>query len=73
MIKIARSFESWPRTKTGEPLFTCTEDAIFYAHLIFNNKTERLKMAQLKHDVTFTLKGMREKDNSGGGGGGSDL
>ena len=27
-------FESWPRTKGGDPIFTCTEQAIYYAHLV---------------------------------------
>ncbi|GAH19934.1 unnamed protein product [marine sediment metagenome] len=63
MIKTARSFESWPRTKAGEPLFTCTEDAIFYAHLIINNEMERRKIVRLRLEVMFTLQAMRKKAN----------
>ncbi|MBA7494440.1 hypothetical protein ES702_05016 [subsurface metagenome] len=27
------TFESWPRTKSGDFIFTCTEQAIYFAHL----------------------------------------
>lgn len=27
------TFETWPRTKAGVPIFTCSEQAIYYAHL----------------------------------------
>lgn len=59
-MKIARSFETWPRTETGEPLFTCSEDAIFYAHIIFNNYIERVNIAILRSVVIDTLQGMRK-------------
>lgn len=63
MIKIARSFETWPRTKAGIPLFTYSGDAIFYAHLIINNEMERSKIARLKHETTFTLEKLRARPN----------
>ena len=28
------TFESWPRTKAGVFIFTCTEQAIYFAHLV---------------------------------------
>lgn len=28
------TFESWPRTQAGDPMFTCTEQAIYFAHLV---------------------------------------
>ncbi len=61
MIKL--SFETWPRTETGEPLFTCTEDATFYAHLIFDNGMERWHIARLRADVLSILSRMRNKAN----------
>jgi len=27
------TFESWPRTKSYYPIFTCSEQAIYFAHL----------------------------------------
>ena len=28
------TFESWPRSKAGDPMFTCSEQAIYFAHLV---------------------------------------
>lgn len=27
------TFESWPRSQAGDPIFTCSEQAIYFAHL----------------------------------------
>jgi len=27
-------YENWPRTNAGDPIFTCTEQAIYFAHLV---------------------------------------
>jgi len=52
----------WIRTKSGDPIFTCSEDAIFYAHLIFKDVPERLKIAKLRTGVLFDLKVMRSRN-----------
>jgi len=57
------NFEGWPRTKGGDPIFTCSEDAIFYAHLIIDKISERTKIAKLRQSVLSMLKGMRANDN----------
>jgi len=59
MIKTVRDFTTWPRTKAGAPLFTCTEDAIFYAHLIMDMVSERTKIAKLRQRALSDLKVMR--------------
>ena len=51
----------WPRTKNGSPIFTCSEEAIFFAHLIFKDETERLKLVHLRRKALFDLKVMRAK------------
>lgn len=33
MRKYPYTFESWPRSKSNDPIFTCTEQAIYFAHL----------------------------------------
>ena len=63
MIRTVRDFESWPRTKNKEPIFTCSEDATFYAYIIIDNEMERLKIARLINGVRFTLQGMRKNTN----------
>jgi len=51
----------WPRSKNGAPIFTCSEEAIFFAHLIFKLEEERLKLVHLRRNVLFDLKVMRSK------------
>lgn len=56
-------FNQWPRTKSLDPIFTCSEDAIFYAHLITDKVSERTKIAKLRAWSLFKLKAMREQHN----------
>jgi len=63
MIKDERIEEIWPRTKAGDPIFTCSEDAIYYAHIIFKNEQERLKIARLREHIFFSLADMRKNSN----------
>lgn len=63
MRKVPYNFEGWQRTKGGDPIFTCSEDAIFYAHLIIDDETERLNIARLRRKVLSVLKVMRTKHN----------
>jgi len=40
------TFESWPRDAGGNPIFTCSEQAIYYAHLV----SDRIEIIDLlKH------------------------
>lgn len=63
MIKTVRDFENWPRERGGAPIFTCSEDAIFYAHLIVQEVIERLKIVHLREKVLADLKVMRFMNN----------
>jgi len=63
MIKFVRNYENWPRTKCQDPIFTCSEDAIFYAHLITDKVSERAKLVKLRQHVLFSLAGMRKNIN----------
>jgi len=51
----------WPKTRAGDPIFSCSEEAIFFAHLIFKDEAERLKLVHLRLKVLFDLKVMRSK------------
>lgn len=63
MIKGITDFNQWPRTKADHPIFTCSEDAIFYAHLITDKVLERTKIARLRAGVLSDLKLKRSQDN----------
>ena len=40
MKVIIADLANWPRTTKGQPIFKCSEEANFYANLIFNNEKE---------------------------------
>ena len=42
------NFENWPRTKVDTPIFTCTEQAIYYAHLCSNELSEIDRLTRLR-------------------------
>lgn len=62
MIEPITDLAHWPRTRFGDPIFSSTEDAIFYAHLIINNESYRLKIARLREKVLSDLKVIRSID-----------
>lgn len=37
MTEIKDKIQNWPRTKSGDPFFKTTEEAIFYATLIYDD------------------------------------
>jgi len=39
MKSYSYDLKTWPRRKNGEPIFYCSEDAIYFAHLVYA-KTE---------------------------------
>lgn len=63
MRRTVESFGTWPRTKKGDPIFRFTEDANFYAHLIFNKEGEQRKIAQARKRVQYDLQLKRSQDN----------
>lgn len=53
----------WPLRKNGEPIFTCSEDAIYYAHLVYD-KIERLdQLRRLRKKAYFDIGYERSKRN----------
>lgn len=48
MITYAYTFESWPRTQGDDPIFTCSEEAIYYAHLCSDEKDEINRLTMLR-------------------------
>jgi len=55
------NFKQWPKDNKGNPIFTSTEDALFYAELISRNGDEcfnilRLRFLALFHLQCFNLK-----------------
>jgi len=63
MRRIPNSYETWPRTKGGDPIFTCSEDSIFYAHLITDSVSEIANLVKLRQKVFSHLKIMRSRNN----------
>ncbi|MBA7706765.1 hypothetical protein ES703_115622 [subsurface metagenome] len=61
MKAIVSDLTHWPRTKGGVPVLSCTEDATFFAHLIFIHANERLRLVHLRRRALFDLKVMRSK------------
>lgn len=57
------NFTQWPRTPEGEPIFTCSEDALFYANLIFTNVDECFNILRLRCLTLFYLEGFYCRDN----------
>jgi len=47
MKEYSFNFKSWPRTKSDAPIFTCTEQAIYYAHLCSHEPDEIDRLTRL--------------------------
>jgi len=61
MIKRSWTFEAWPRTKDNNPIFTCTEDAIYFAHLA-SDKIEVIdKLKKLRKRAYFEIAVLRKR------------
>lgn len=57
----AYSLDLWPLRVNGEPIFTCTEDAIYFAHLI-NDRIEWInKLTKLRKKAYFDIGVQRSK------------
>ena len=63
--KIIRNLDHWPRSNSGDPIFSCIEDSFFFAQLIFNNETERLRLAISYKQAASSLKASRSSRVSG--------
>ncbi|MBA7496007.1 hypothetical protein ES702_06604 [subsurface metagenome] len=55
------TFESWPRTKAGKPIFTCTEQAIYFAHLCSHNEGQISQLTILRKEAYQSIATQRSK------------
>lgn len=61
MRPIVSNLENWPKTRDGHPIFKCTEEAFFYANLIYKNEKE-IKMIRKGMEIARQdVHAMREK------------
>ena len=63
--KIVGNLGHWPRSNSGDPIFTCIEDSFFFAQLIFNKETERLRLARSCKRASISLQATRNNSTSG--------
>lgn len=55
------NLENWPKTKGGHPIFKCTEEANFYANLIFNNEKEIMIIRKAMENARQDINEMRQR------------
>jgi len=55
------TFESWPRTKDGNPMFTCSEQAIYFAHLVSDRIETVNLLTKLRKRAYFDIAAQRSK------------
>jgi len=55
------TFESWPRDAGGNPIFTCTEQAIYFAHLCSHNEGQISQLTILRKDAYTRIAEQRAK------------
>ena len=51
----AYSLNLWPLRKNGEPIFTCSEDAVYFAHLVFDKVEWIDKLTRLRKNAYFDI------------------
>lgn len=57
------NFKHWPNHDFGDPIFTCTEDAIFYAHLIADSFAQVSLLVGARHKFLEDLQLYRSAVN----------
>lgn len=57
----AHSLELWPLRKNGEPIFTCTEDAVYYGHLVFDKIEKIDHLRRLRKKAYLDIAMLRAK------------
>ena len=55
------NFENWPRDAGGNPIFTCTEQAIYYAHLCSHEEDEINRLTGLRMVAYQSIATIRAK------------
>jgi hypothetical protein len=56
-----KKYGNWPRTKNGRPVFKSTEDANFYAQLIWDMDDEQKWLLICRDDLYVKLRHERER------------
>jgi len=55
------TFESWPRTQAGDPIFTSSEQAIYFAHLCSHNEGQISQLTILRKKAYQAIAEQRAK------------
>jgi len=61
MKVIIADLANWPRTTKGQPIFKCSEEANFYANLIFDNEKEIKVIMKAMENARQEVHAMRAK------------
>ena len=56
-------FNQWPRLKNTQPIFHSSNEAFFYAQLIYKDQDEQAKLQYYRDDCYIKLKHERQKQN----------
>ena len=64
MKPIISDLANWPRTTKGQPIFKCSEEANFYANLIFDNEKEIKLIRNAMENARQDVHAMRAKGNA---------
>jgi len=56
------NYGNWPRTKANDPIFTCSEDAIYFAHLASDKIQMITLLTKLRKRAYFDIMEQRSKD-----------
>jgi hypothetical protein len=60
--KALKTLGTWSRTRNGCPVFRSTEDAIFFANIIWDMEQEQDMLKLYLQDLQIKLEYQREKD-----------
>lgn len=53
--------KTWPRRNNGEPIFTCSEDATYFAHLVFDKIEYFDQLTRLRKKAYFDIAALWKK------------
>ncbi len=63
MTEYPYTFENWPRTKDNEPILTCSEQAIYFAHLASDKLDVCELLTRLRKRAYNDIMEQRSKDH----------
>ena len=61
MIKHPHNLQNWPRSRGGAPIFTCTEEAIYFAHLCSHEQDEIDALTRLRKGAYQAIAELRSR------------